>query len=170
MKPLLPALACIVLAACSAPEAGPRTGAPAPRFEAEYLDGSVRRFPDDYAGRPVILDFWAEWCRYCPDSMQRIDRARREHAATGIEVVAVNVGQDRAIAAAFIDRLGVGYSAVLDPAHTIAGRYGVRDLPVTFFIDPTGRIGGRILGGGDDKALAAQLARILPDEARDRAR
>ncbi|HQZ03738.1 MAG TPA: TlpA disulfide reductase family protein [Thauera sp.] len=162
------ALACILLAACGAPEGGPKTGTQAPRFEAHYLDGSTRRFPEDYAGQPVILDFWAEWCRYCPDSMQRIEHARRKYAATGLEVLAVNVGEDHATAAAFIDRLGVGYSAVLDPERTITAQYGVKGLPVTFFIARNGQISGRIIGAGNDKTLAVQLSRILPDRALDK--
>ena len=165
---LLFALTCALLAACDAPGGGPKTGTQAPHFEAHYLDGTMRRFPEDYAGRPVILDFWAEWCRYCPDSMQRIEGARREHASAGLEVIAVNVGQDPATAAAFIDKLGVSYSSVLDPDRRITEQYGVKGLPVTFFIDGSGQIGGRIIGAGDDKALAVQMSRILPASALDK--
>ena len=156
------ALACILLAACGAPEGGPKTGTQAPRFEAHYLDGSTRRFPEDYAGQPVILDFWADWCRYCANSMTRIDRAWREHAASGLSVLAVNVAQDRATATAFIERLGVGYSAVLDPESRITRQYGVKGLPMTIFVDRNGLISGKVIGEVDDKLLAIQLERILP--------
>ena len=167
MRQPLFTLACVLLSACGAPEGGPKTGTPAPRFEARYVDGSTRRFPEDFAGRPVIVDFWAEWCQYCPDSMQRLDRARREHADVGLEVIAVNVGQDQATAAAFIDKLGLGYSAVLDPDRSITAQYGVKGLPVSFFIDRNGLIGGRIIGAGDDKTLAMQLSRILSNDTVD---
>ena len=112
MRQPLFTLACVLLSACGAPEGGPKTGTPAPRFEARYVDGSTRRFPEDFAGQPVIVDFWAEWCQYCPDSMQRLDRARREHADVGLEVIAVNVGPDQAPAAACIDKLGLGYDVL----------------------------------------------------------
>ncbi|WP_068637104.1 TlpA family protein disulfide reductase [Thauera butanivorans] len=156
------ALACALLAACGSPDTGPSTGTPAPRFEAVGIDGSVRRFPEDFAGTPVILDFWADWCRYCAGGMARIDAVHREHAARGLAVVAVNVGQDRDTAAAFIDRLGVGYSAVLDPDSKIARRYGVNGLPITYFIDRDGIVGGKIIGEADRKSLMFQLNRILP--------
>src|SRR6185436_2710725 len=31
-------------------------------FEATTMDGKPVRFPADYAGRIVLLDFWATWC------------------------------------------------------------------------------------------------------------
>lgn len=154
--------ACTLLTACSSPDAGPKTGSPAPHFEAVDLDGTVRRFPEDFAGRPVILDFWADWCRYCANSMTQIDHVWREHADTGLTVVAVNVGQDRATAAAFIAKLGVGYSATLDPDSKIARLYGVNGLPITYFVDRNGVIGGKIIGEADQKLLISQLNRILP--------
>ncbi|MBP7442502.1 MAG: redoxin domain-containing protein, partial [Thauera sp.] len=86
LRTLLLALACTLLAACSGSgsDGGPARGVVAPRFEAMDLDGSLRRFPEDFAGKPVIIDFWADWCRYCANSMTRIDRAWREHAASGL--------------------------------------------------------------------------------------
>lgn len=162
MRAFLATFACALLAACGSPDTGPGTGTPAPRFEAVGSDGSVRRFPEDFAGTPVILDFWADWCRYCADGMTRIDGVRREHAASGLTVVAVNVGQDRDTAAAFIDRLGVGYPAVLDPDSRIARLYGVNGLPITYFIDRDGIVGGKIIGEADHRLLMFQLNRILP--------
>lgn len=164
MKNLLLVLACTLLAACGrgGSDAGPARGIAAPAFEAMGLDGGVRRFPEDFADKPVIIDFWADWCRYCANSMTRIDRAWREHAASGLSVLAVNVAQDRATAAAFIERLGVGYSAVLDPDSRITRQYGVKGLPMTIFVDRNGMISGKVIGEADEKLLALQLERILP--------
>lgn len=161
MTRLLAMLACTLLTACGGPDAGPGTGGPAPRFEAVDLDGSVRKFPEDYAGRPVILDFWADWCRYCASHMQRVDALQREHADSGLAVIAINVAQDRATAATFIEKLGVSYSSVLDPDSRITRQYGVQGLPITYFIDKDGRIAGKIIGEADEKLLLNQLSRIL---------
>ena len=163
MRSFLLALACALLAACGTPDTGPKMGSAAPPFEATDLDGKRHRFPEDFAGKPVIVDFWADWCRYCANSMTRIDRAWREHAASGLSVLAVNVAQDRATAAAFIERLGVGYSAVLDPGARITRDYGVKGLPMTIFVDRNGLISGKVIGELDDRLLAIQLDRILPE-------
>ena len=57
---------------------------------------------------------------------------------------------------------------MLDPERTITAQYGVKGLPVTFFIARNGQISGRIIGAGNDKTLAVQLSRILPDRALDK--
>ena len=162
MRSFLLALACALLAACGAPDTGPKMGSAAPRFEATDLDGKLHRFPEDFAGKPVVLDFWADWCRYCANSMTQIDRLQREHAASGLVVLAVNVAQDHATAAAFVAELGVGYPALLDPDSRITRQYGVKGLPITYFIDREGRIRGKILGEADQKLLMSQLNHILP--------
>ncbi|MDY0071658.1 MAG: TlpA disulfide reductase family protein [Thauera sp.] len=156
----------VSLTACSGShDAGPRNGSSAPAFEAYFTDGSVRRFPEDFAGKPVVIDFWADWCQYCPDSMQRLDRARQQHRADGLEVLAVNVGQSADTARHFLSKIAVSYAAVLDPGQQISKDYGIRGLPVSYFIDREGRVAGRILGGGSDQALSTQLQRILPTPA-----
>lgn len=154
-------LTLILLAGCGKALPTVKDGSLAPAFETVFVDGRSLRFPADYAGQPVVLDFWADWCRYCPDSMQRLEQARRQHADTDLAIIAINVGQDAATATAFLEQLEVGYPAALDSARVISARYGVQGLPVSFFIDRNGRISGRILGGGDERTLAAQLARIL---------
>lgn len=156
----------VSLLACSgSDDAGPRNGSPAPAFEARFTDGSVRRFPEDFVGSPVVIDFWADWCQYCPESMQRLERARQQHHADGLEVLAVNVGQSADVAHRFLAKVAVSYAAVLDPGQQISKDYGIRGLPVSYFIDREGRVAGRILGGGSDQALSTQLQRILPTPA-----
>jgi len=162
MRSFLLALACALLAACGTPDTGPKMGSAAPRFEATDLDGKLHRFPEDFAGKPVILDFWADWCRYCANSMTQIDRLQREHAESGLVVLAVNVAQDRATAAAFVAELGRPARRRPPPDQKPPRQYGVKGLPITYFIDREGRIGGKILGEADQKLLMSQLNRILP--------
>jgi peroxiredoxin len=94
--------------------------------------------------------------------MQRVDALQREHAESGLAVIAINVAQDRSTAAAFLDKLGVGFSSVLDPDSRITKQYGVQGLPITYFVDKEGRIAGKIIGEADEKLLNSQLSRILP--------
>ena len=140
-------IALIVLAACSREQRVVlATGEAAPAFDSQRLDGTPVRFPADLTGRPVVIRFWADWCRYCESEMRDIDAVLRRHPDSPAVVLAVNAGQDRATAAAFVAKLGIGYPAVLDEDAKIARRYGVAGLPTTFFVGRDGRIAAKQVG------------------------
>jgi len=146
MKALVPA-AVLTLAACSAqppPKLGP--GDMPPAFDAVRLNGTHVRFPADYAGKPVVIRFWADWCHYCEGEMKDIEPVYQREKPRGLEVLAVNAGQDRATVTAFIAKLGIGYPALLDEDAKIARRYGVTGLPTTYFIGRDGRVAAKQVG------------------------
>ena len=137
----------LALAACSGePRVTLATGSPAPAFDSQRLDGTPVHFPADLAGHPVIVRFWADWCRYCEGEMRDIDAVLRRHPGSDVTVLAVNAGQDRATAAAFVAKLGIGYPAVLDEDARIARRYGVAGLPTTYFVGRDGRVAAKQVG------------------------
>lgn len=162
MKRLLPLFCALLLAACGG-EAPPRlnTGDAAPAFKAVRLDGTTIDFPAAFAGSPVVLRFWADWCKFCEPEMRLIDTVRQRHAERGLAVLAVNAGQDRATVAAFMQKLGVGYPAALDENSKIAKSYGVVGLPTTFLIDGRGIVRGKIVGEADATMFERHIKVLL---------
>jgi peroxiredoxin len=132
-----------------------------PAFAAARLDGGRVQFPADLAGRPAVIRFWADWCKYCEGEMKDIEGVFQRHKAEGIEVLAVNAGQDRATAAAFVGRLGISYPALLDEDAAIARRYGVSALPTTFFVGRDGRIAAKQVGEMTAAAFEQRVAELV---------
>jgi cytochrome c biogenesis protein CcmG, thiol:disulfide interchange protein DsbE len=158
---LLLALGACGLLACGSEAPALNVGQAAPAFHSEPLAGQPADFPAAYAGRPVVLRFWADWCRYCEGEMQAIERVYQRHRGAGLEVLAVNAGQDRDTAAAFIARIGVSYPALLDPDSAIAKRYGVVGLPTTYFIDRSGVVRGKVVGEASEAVFEQQVEALL---------
>jgi cytochrome c biogenesis protein CcmG, thiol:disulfide interchange protein DsbE len=152
----------LLLAACSS-EPPPKVsrGDTAPTFETTRLDGTPVRFPADFAGRPVVVRFWADWCKYCEGEMKDIEPIYQRHKTQGIEVLAVNAGQDRATASAFVAKLGISYPALLDEDAAIAKRYGVTGLPTTYFIDRQGKIAAKQIGEMTAAAFEQQVTELV---------
>ena len=157
------ALLTLLVAACDG-SSGVRLniGDAAPAFAAPTLDAGPLSFPGELRGRPVVIRFWADWCRFCADEMQVIDGVWRRHRQRGLAVLAINTGQSRQEVAAFIRRIGVGYPVLLDEQAAISRQYGVVGLPTTYFVDGDGRIRGKLLGEADAatfERLAGELLR-----------
>lgn len=160
MKRLLPLLCALLLAACGGePPRKLNVGDPAPRFQTVQLDGTPVDFPATYAGKPVLLRFWADWCRFCEPEMKLIDIVRQRHPS--LSVLAVNAGQDRSTVAAFMQKLGVGYPAAMDESSKIAKSYGVVGLPTTYLIDGNGVVRGKIVGEADEAMFERQVQGLL---------
>lgn len=159
--PLCLVVLTLPLASCG--ERAPRlqAGDPAPAFQAIDLDGRRIEFPADYDSRVVAIRFWADWCPFCEDEMTAIEPVYRRLEAQGLRVLAVNVGQNRDTAAAFVRNLGLSYDVALDERSETARRYGVIGLPTTFFVDRTGRVRSKILGESDRTTFERMVQDLL---------
>jgi len=53
------------------------------------LEGGSHKL-SDYSGKPVLLDFWATWCRPCVAQLPRL----RELSEHGLQIIGMNVDED----------------------------------------------------------------------------
>lgn len=167
MNALLKSLVAILLAvsvlACDsgAPAVNVNIGAAAPAFRAPQLTAGELEFPAAMAGRPLVIRFWADWCKYCAGEMKGIEQVYQRHKDKGLQIAALNAGQDKAAIEAFIAKVGFTYPALLDESSDIARRYGVVGLPTTYFIDAQGVVRGKIVGEADEATFERQALALF---------
>ncbi len=115
----------------------------APAFVVQDLAGHQRRLTD-YAGKYVILNFWASWCEPCTQEWPELDvLAQRLAGRDDVVVLAISVDEGRDAVGAFLDRMSLHETAVevlWDPDAKLHKTYGSPKLPDTYFIDREGRI------------------------------
>lgn len=114
-------------------------GALAPDFLLERLDGGDLRL-SDYRGQAVILNFWATWCAPCRKEMPQFVSAYDRYRDDGLEIIAVNMQEGKAIAGPFVEDFGIEFPVVLDRSGQMHDRYRLLGLPTTYFIDREGVI------------------------------
>lgn len=134
-------------------------GEPAPDFTAETAAGD-RVALSDYAGQPVLLNFWATWCAPCRVEMPALQAASERYADEGVVVLAVNASERRDQVEGFMDELGLTFPAVLDPEGEIVDLYEVRVFPTTIWIDGQGVVRAEHFGALDDELIDDYLAEI----------
>ena len=160
-----PVAVVLVLIALLGPAgAAPAADAPAPRVilaPAEFV-------PADHAGKVLVVDFWASWCKPCGKSLPWLSRLAAAHGAEGLTVVAVNLDKDLAAAQAMIDALDPAILVVHDPEGALAGRYELEGMPSAFVYDRRGGLRARHVGFLPAEAAAKEqeILTLLHEEAR----
>ena len=160
---LTPLIFALLLTACgsSAPTVNLSIGGIAPTFETFRRAGGATHFPAAFFGKPLVIRFWADWCKYCEGEMKAIESVYQRHKGKGLEVLAVNTGQDKATINAFMKKIGASYPALLDENSAIARSYGVVGLPTTFFIDGKGIVRAKIVGEADEATFERQVLELM---------
>jgi thiol-disulfide isomerase/thioredoxin len=117
----------------------------------------------DFAGRVVLLDFWASWCAPCVAEIPALDRLQRKYRAQGLAVVAVSIDKAGLPKVQLFRKLhGVtDLDTYLDDERIAAEAIGLRHIPASFLIGREGQILARFDGPHDWEADAALIERVL---------
>lgn len=112
----------------------------APGFSLESPEGKPVRLAD-FRGKFVLLNFWATWCPPCVREMPSMERLAEHFKDRPFVVLGISLDVEGASKVKpFIERLGVTFPIALDPESRVSGKYGARELPATFLIDPLGLV------------------------------
>lgn len=109
------------------------------------LDQNTTVALTDFAGKPVVVNFFASWCVYCNEELPGFVQVA--HATTGrVSFVGVDTDDsgDGAAMARRFDLAGAGFHLAHDigddPASELWLSYGSQGLPVTAFYDANGTL------------------------------
>lgn len=112
-----------------------------PHFRLPDLDGQEVAV-DRWAGKVLVLNFWATWCPPCLRELPLFDELQRRHADAGLQVVGIAIDDKEAVEK-FLAEHGVSFPILLGDGEAIAlsRRLGNRlqGLPFTLIFDANGK-------------------------------
>jgi cytochrome c biogenesis protein CcmG, thiol:disulfide interchange protein DsbE len=104
------------------------------------LSGARPASLTSFAGKVVVLNFWASWCEPCQVEAPLLERAQSElvdHDATVLGVTYLDASPD---SESFVRRYHLTYPNLRDNNGNFAHSYGTDQLPESFVIDRHGHI------------------------------
>ena len=87
----------------------------------------------DYRGKPLLIHFWATWCRVCQFEQDSIEAIAKDY-----QVITIASWSDDT--REYMQKHGLNYSVLDDPQGQWAKHYGISAVPVSFMLDADGKI------------------------------
>lgn len=111
----------------------------APPLELADLDG-VQRSLDDYAGKVLLVNFWASWCHPCLQEIPELINLGKQMADRPFAIIAVNVGEEKRKLPGFAKKMAEHMVMLMDPDSVAFKEWEGIGLPSSFVLDLEGRI------------------------------
>ena len=115
-------------------------------------------------GKPMIISFWATWCKPCLRELKAIHEVYPDwQDETGVRMIIVSIdqAQDANRVKPLVDGFGWEYEVLLDPNGDFKRAMNVQNVPHVFVLDGEGQIvynhAGYVDGGEEDIYEALSL-------------
>ena len=137
-----------------------RVGKAAPDIAMPLINGGEFQM-SEYAGRPMIVNFWASWCPPCRDESPGFERTWRRFSDSGFLMVGVDIQDTVEDGLAYTREFDLTFVNGTDMDGKITVEYGVIGLPVTFFIGADGIVKGRWVGALPEDRLVGWVEALI---------
>ena len=117
------------------------TGAQAPDFELQTLDGQMLRLSESVIAAPIVLAFFKVSCPTCQYAFPFLERLHKAYGQKGVKLLGVSQNNAKDTAA-FAKEFGVTFPILLDEIdeYPVSNAYGLTNVPTIFWMAQDGGI------------------------------
>ena len=138
-------------------------GKAAPAFTLVDLSGKKVSL-SDFKGKPLVVNFWGTYCAPCKIEMPWLEELSKKYAPENFEVIGVTydseVGNDTINKN--VQKLGVTYPILLSDSKAEKDYLSDSEvLPMSFYVDKTGKVVEVTAGLGDKSQLEAMVKETI---------
>jgi len=138
-----------------------------PNIEVKTLKGgsfNIQELEND--GKPMVISFWATWCKPCKKELNAIAEVYENwQDETGVKLIAISIDDTRSMSkvAPYVNSSDWDYDVYLDSNSDLKRAMGVSTVPHTFLINGEGKIVWNHKGyiDGDEEELYEQIEHLV---------
>lgn len=141
-----------------------------PASTVKKLDGTkVNSNTFSNNGKPIIISFWATWCKPCKKELDAIAENYPEWVKeTGVKLIAISIDDARSSGKVVTDVKSKGweYEIYIDENQDFKRAMNVNNVPHTFLVDGNGKIvwSHNSYTDGDEEKLYENVKKIVAGE------
>ncbi len=140
--------------------------AKAPEFTLPNLDGEDVTLSELLKDGPVVVDFWATWCKPCIKAFPDLQEIFDKYKDCGLTVVAISIDSTHSTTKVkpLIVSKGNTFEVLLDPSLAVAKKFHVTSVPRTVLVRQDGTVAWAVTGyrPTNHAELDAAVAALLP--------
>lgn len=142
-------------------------GRTAPNFILEDLEGEYVELTQEIGEGPVLLSFWATWCKPCLEEMTELKEIYKEYKEKGFKILAISTDNERTVAKVkpLVSSKGYSFPILYDTNSEVSRIYYARAVPYTVLIDKKGAIVYTHMGymRGDENVVRNKVKELIED-------
>ncbi|MFH1497301.1 MAG: TlpA disulfide reductase family protein [Verrucomicrobiota bacterium] len=165
MKTLLTLLSAVVVAvavvAIAPARAESGAKASAPEWTLQDVDGQEVK-SSDFAGKVVVVDFWATWCPPCREEIPGYVALQEKYRDQGVVILGISLDRGGPkVVKPFAEKMKINYPLVMGTQEVVEAFGGVEGIPTTFIIDREGKIRHKKVGYASEEKMEALIKSAL---------
>jgi len=141
------------------------TGGKIPDLKIQLLDGKKTSIHVLLEDGPLLIDFWATWCKPCKKVMKHLDKYHNKYQENGFKVLMVNQDTPRSVGKvkSYIRSKNYSFNVGLDPNQKIAKKLNGLIMPTLILIDKDGTILWRHQGymPGEEVEIESKIQSVI---------
>jgi thiol-disulfide isomerase/thioredoxin len=133
----------------------------APKFRARTLGGETYD-NESLKGRPVMIQLWTTWCKFCRRDQPAVEALIQEFSAQHLMVLAVNIGEPRRKVEEYLKSAPRASKIVLTGDTNLGAMLGPQGFPYYLMLDSDGKVVGDQRGSAGEEALRDLVRKAIP--------
>lgn len=119
----------------------------------------------EFENQAIVINFWASWCPPCREEMDYFQEAYEAYSEKGVKFFMINStdGERETVetASEYFKENDYTMDMYFDLDFDASQSYGVRSLPMTFFVKKDGTLANYHLGSLDKDSLFANIDDLI---------